>query len=168
MSDRCNIEQRHASYSHQPGCSRRKRVHIVGIVCAGALFLASCSDEASDDIQYLTEELDVSEDEARELLEEYGDPDDAIGEYDDVAQEPFDEERAAAAAEEDLAAEGYDLRYGCTADCSGHEAGWQWRAEQGYATPGYSDSFDEGGRAFDEAIEERVDHMRQRFDEGDY
>lgn len=73
---------------------------------------------------------------------------------------PFDEDAAREAAESELSSEGYDHSYGCTDDCSGHDAGWQWRAENGYSSDGNSQSFAEGGYAFDEALESRVDEMR--------
>jgi hypothetical protein len=82
-------------------------------------------------------------------------------------REPFDEDAAREAAEDDLAIEGYDYRYGCTDDCSGHEAGWQWRAENGYSTDGDSDSFSEGGSAFEEALDERVEEMRDAYEAGE-
>lgn len=129
--------------------------------------LPACSDASSDDEQYVADELGISEDEASTLLEEYGSAEDAVDDYRDAYREPFDEDEAYATAEEELAAEGYDYRYGCTEDCSGHEAGWQWRADNGYSTPGYSNSFDEGGRAFDEAVDERVDEMRDSYDAGE-
>ncbi|NWG52858.1 MAG: hypothetical protein HXY28_03985 [Hydrogenophilaceae bacterium] len=81
-------------------------------------------------------------------------------------REPFDEDAAREAAERDLASEGYDYSYGCTDDCSGHEAGWQWRAENGYSTYGNSESFAEGGYAFDEALESRVEEMRDDYEAG--
>ena len=44
--------------------------------------------------------------------------------------------------------------YGCTQDCSGHEAGYDWAAEQGIDDPddcgGKSWSFEEGCRAYAE------------------
>lgn len=44
--------------------------------------------------------------------------------------------------------------YGCTQDCSGHEAGYDWAAEQGINDPddcgGKSWSFEEGCRAYAE------------------
>lgn len=57
--------------------------------------------------------------------------------------------------------------YGCTDDCSGHEAGFRFRAERGYQ--GYnadSPSFNEGGEAFDDAIEERVEEMQSDYESG--
>lgn len=82
-------------------------------------------------------------------------------------REPFDEDAARDAAESELASQQYDGSYGCTVDCSGHEAGWQWRAEHGYAVDGNSNSFSEGGRAYDEALESRVDEMRGNYDSGE-
>lgn len=82
-------------------------------------------------------------------------------------REPFDEDAARDAAESELASQPYDGSYGCTIDCSGHEAGWQWRAEHGYAVNGKSNSFSEGGQAFDDALESRVDEMRESYDNGE-
>lgn len=82
------------------------------------------------------------------------------------AREPFDEDAAREAAEQELASEGYDHSYGCTDDCSGHEAGWQWRADNGYSTEGHGQSFAEGGYAFDEALESRIDDMRDDYEAG--
>lgn len=81
-------------------------------------------------------------------------------------RQPFDEDAAREPAESELASEGYDHSYGCTDDCSGHDAGWQWRAENGYASRGNSESFAEGGYAFDEALESRVDEMRDDYEAG--
>lgn len=85
----------------------------------------------------------------------------------DDERDPFDERAARREAERKLAREGYDYSYGCTDDCSGHEAGWQWRADNGFSTPGNSQSFYEGGQAFDEAVERRVDEMRNAYESGD-
>ena len=147
------------------------------LVLAG-LAIDSCSgdDESEAEEQYIVDELGVSDEEAAELLESYGNPEDAVDDYRDAYggsdpeyayREPFDEDAARNAAEEELASEGYDFSYGCTVDCSGHDAGWQWRADNGYSTPGNSNSFDEGGLAFDEALEERVDEMRDQYDSGE-
>jgi hypothetical protein len=138
---------------------------VFAIIALAVLY--SCSQGSSEDEQYVADELGVSTEEASSLLDEYGDPDDAIDDYRDASREAFDEDAARSAAEDELASEGYDYSYGCTDDCSGHEAGWQWRAEHGYSTPGYSNSFDEGGRAFDEAVEERVDEMRSDYEAGE-
>ena len=97
--------------------------------------------------------------------------DDEAGESSDdsdslTEHEPFDENAARDAAEEQLASESYDGSYGCTQDCSGHEAGWRWRAENGYAAAGNSNSFSEGGQAYDDALESRVDDMRSDYESG--
>ena len=84
-------------------------------------------------------------------------------------REPFDEDAARDAAEEEITDESYQSigsPYGCTDDCSGHEAGFAWRRDNGFASPGNSNSFDEGGRAFDEAVEDRVDEMRSDYENG--
>lgn len=92
----------------------------------------------------------------------------AFPSYDEEEErEPFDERAARRAAERKLAGEGYDYSYGCTDDCSGHEAGWQWRADNGFSTPGNSQSFYEGGQAFDEALDRRVDKMRDAYEAGE-
>lgn len=96
-----------------------------------------------------------------------GNVDDAIDYYQSDRRDEFDEDAAKEKAEEDLASEGYDGSYGCTSDCSGHQAGWNWRAEHGNSTYGKSQSFAEGGQAFDEAVEERVDEMRDEYEEGE-
>lgn len=99
----------------------------------------------------------------------YGDSDASYAPTDIDEREPFDEDAAREAAEQELASGTYQsdsMAYGCTQDCSGHEAGWQWRAQHGYSTPGYSESFDEGGRAFDEAVDDRVQEMRDDYEPG--
>lgn len=81
----------------------------------------------------------------------------------------FDEDAARDTAEEEIAGESYQsigTPYGCTQDCSGHEAGFAWRRDNGYATPGNSNSFSEGGQAFDEAVDDRVDEMRSDYENG--
>jgi len=87
-------------------------------------------------------------------------------------REPFDEDAARSAAEDELALDSYNYSYGCTIDCSGHEAGWKWRAENEYPTYGSnnygrSQSFAEGARAYEEAVEDRVEEMRDDYESGD-
>jgi hypothetical protein len=54
--------------------------------------------------------------------------------------------------------------YGCTQDCSGHEAGVAWAQEQLITDPdecgGKSQSFMEGCQAYAEAVQERVEELR--------
>jgi len=89
---------------------------------------------------------------------------------DEEVPAPFDEDAAQDLAEEQVSGESYvaiGQPYGCTEDCSGHEAGFRYRAENGYS--GYSadsPSFNEGGQAFDEAVKERVDEMRSDYESG--
>lgn len=129
------------------------------LLLVGGLWLYNCSGPSEDE-QLVADELGVSTEEAASLMDQYDEPYDAIEDY---REDTFDEDAAREAAEADLASEGYDYSYGCTFDCSGHEAGWQWRAENGYAAAGESPSFDEGGQAFDEAVEERVEEMRNEY-----
>jgi len=86
-------------------------------------------------------------------------------------REEFDEDAAREAAEEELASESYDSigsPYGCTIDCSGHEAGYAWAAEgnEDYGVSN-SQSFDEGQQAYEDAVEDRVDEMRDEYDSGE-
>jgi hypothetical protein len=149
---------------------------IVLVLAGLAIYSCSGDDESDADEQYIVDELGVSDEEATDLLESYGSPEDAVDDYRDsyggsdleyADRDSFDEDAARDAAEEELASQGYDYSYGCTIDCSGHDAGWQWRADNGYSTPGNSNSFDEGGRAFDEALEARVDEMRDEYESGE-
>lgn len=85
------------------------------------------------------------------------------------ARADFDEDAARDAAEEEVASESYQsigAPYGCTQNCSGHEAGFAWRQDNGYATPGNSNSFGEGGQAFDDAVEDRVEEIRSEYENG--
>jgi hypothetical protein len=63
----------------------------------------------------------------------------------------------------DLASSSYENEgapYGCTQDCSGHEAGWAWAADNGVTDSsecgGRSQSFSEGCIAFAEALVSRT------------
>ena len=140
-----------------------------GIVLAILAVLAfyNCSGSPSEDEQLVASELGVSEDEAADLIAEYGSAESVIEDQEEGTREPFDEEAAKQAAENELASESYDYSYGCTSDCSGHEAGWRWRADNGYTTPGNSNSFYEGGQAFDNAVDDRVDEMRNAYEAGE-
>ena len=94
----------------------------------------------------------------------------STGEEEEEERAQFDEDAARDAAENDLASETYTDNgspYGCTVDCSGHEAGWKWRAENGYSTYGNSQSFSEGGQAFDDAVGERVEEMKSDYESGE-
>jgi hypothetical protein len=90
---------------------------------------------------------------------------------DEPTREAFDEDSAREAAEDEVADHSYTgigSPYGCTVDCSGHEAGFRYRADNGYA--GFnadSPSFNEGGQAFDDAVEERVEEMQSAYESGE-
>ena len=86
-------------------------------------------------------------------------------------REPFDEDEARDRAEDELASDTYvgsGASYGCTDDCSVHEAGWRYRADHGFAGSNPdSPSFDEGGRAFDDAVDEKVEEARDTSEAGE-
>lgn len=89
----------------------------------------------------------------------------------DSSGQEFDEDEAIERAKEDLDYETYSsigMPYGCTDDCAGHEAGFEW-AKSNEITDGLcggnSQSFIEGCEAYSEAIEERVDEYRYEFEE---
>lgn len=132
------------------------------LIAGAGLALYACSGPSEDE-QLIGDELGVSTEEASEILSGYSSAEEAIDDYRD---DKFDEDEALAAAEAELASESYDGSYGCTDDCSGHEAGWAWRAENGYEvqdpdTYGNSDSFAEGAMAYEEAVDNRVEEMRE-------
>lgn len=84
--------------------------------------------------------------------------------YDRYEREEFNESAVRSEVEQQLADEGYDGRDGCEGTCAGEEAGWDWRAENGYATDGNSDAFSAGGRSFDDALDDEVERRRQEFE----
>lgn len=89
----------------------------------------------------------------------------------EAERKPFDEARASDAAEEEVSGESYTglgSPYGCTDDCSGHEAGFKWRAEKGHqGFSADSPSFNEGGQAFEDAVEEKVEERRTAREDGE-
>lgn len=151
---------------------------LIGII---GLALYSCS--ADSDREQLAEEFGIDEEVAEQYLDNAGgDYDAAVTAYNtDVeslelgegvtARGDFDEDEARHEAEEELAGSPYDYSYGCTIDCSGHQAGWDYRAETGYDTGignyGKSQSFDEGARAYEEAVDERVEEMQEEYQNGE-
>lgn len=116
------------------------------LILAAALALASCGGS------------DTYEDEVEAALEdEYPEDSDSGADYGEevVAGETYDEfdERR-----DELDGEyGSYAGYGCTVDCSGHEAGYNWAADNGITDPascgGNSWSFIEGCRAYAEENE---------------
>lgn len=92
-----------------------------------------------------------------------------------LSEDQLEDVRADARADavSDLAASSYEgegSAYGCTEDCSGHEAGWQWAAENEVQDAsdcgGYSMSFEEGCQAFAEAVEERANDAASEYEGG--
>jgi hypothetical protein len=100
-----------------------------------------------------------------------------IGYSDDetVRGRTFDEDRVREDAQADLAADSYvgvGSPHGCTQDCSGHDAGYRYGSDNDEGEdPGYygsrSLSFNEGRRAYHEALEERVDQARMDVENDD-
>ena len=136
-----------------------------GLLLIGVVVVSGCSsdedaasEEANSDDTSLFESSDLGE---RDSNADY-----SVYDYGYTADDEggeFDEDAARDEARQDLALEGYDYSYGCTMDCSGHEAGWQWGAENGVAY-GNSQSFHEGTMAFEDAVEDRVEEMRDEFE----
>lgn len=121
------------------------------------------TDQSEDSSSYSASADDSGDDESASK-----DDSDQADDSDDGDHEEFDEDDAKQEAERDLANSTYEsssMAYGCTQDCSGHNAGWDWRAQHGYSTAGNSQSFDEGGRAFDEAVERKVEEKRSEWEE---
>jgi hypothetical protein len=86
--------------------------------------------------------------------------------------EEFDEDAAYDRATDELSYETYSTigaPYGCTDDCSGHDAGFEWAKNNGSTDGscyGDSQSFVEGCQAYGEAIEEKVEEYRNEFESG--
>lgn len=124
-----------------------------GLVALGLLALAiySCSDRRPNTIAASTQAAAIYESDSDSSGHASTD-DESTDDGDDqeeASREPFDEDAAREAAEEEMASSSYTSEgatYGCTQDCSGHEAGWRWRANTGYQgrNPD-SPSFEEGG-----------------------
>lgn len=80
---------------------------------------------------------------------------DTYGDYAEDRREEAEQERAYELAGTDYRYE--SNAYRCTQDCSGHQAGWDWAADNGitdaYDCGGNSQSFIEGCMAYAEEIE---------------
>lgn len=114
------------------------------IVFAG-VFIASCSG-GSD----------------RGYYDDYADAD--LETEAEAEAEVFDEDAAREEAESEVSLETYSsigAPFGCTDDCSGHEAGFAWRRDNGYVTAGNSQSFEEGAQAFEDEVNRRVEEMEE-------
>lgn len=95
-----------------------------------------------------------------------GDQSDTVA-YGGDAEVEFDEDQAREDARSDLEGTTYadaGAPYGCTEDCSGHEAGFEWAQQNEVSDTtdcgGNSDSFREGCEAYAEALEEAVEEKR--------
>lgn len=134
------------------------------LVSLAALILAACGSAPEEgDTDSTTEYQSTS------YFSGSVDSEEAI-ESDQEEREPFDEDAAREAAENDMAFESYrgiGRPYGCTDDCSGHEAGFKWRRNNGYVTIGKSRSFHEGAQAFEDEVEQRVEDMKDDYDNGE-
>lgn len=132
-----------------------------GLALASGLLLAACSDSSE-------EAAATAGDFSSNYAAGSGEGWIETGEED---RQDFDEDAARDAAEDEIASEDYlavGSPYGCTDDCSGHDAGFRYRAENGFVGYGSdSDSFREGGQAFEDAVEERVDEMREQYESGE-
>ena len=87
-------------------------------------------------------------------------------------RERFDEDDARQAAESDLSLESYrsiGRPYGCTEDCSGHEAGFKYRARKGYGSRIEGDydarSFRQGQQAYDDEVDRKVEEAREAYED---
>jgi hypothetical protein len=118
---------------------------------AAVLLLTACTSSAASD--YDADEptgyAASSEDDEAELAS--------------IARAEFDEDKAREDARQEAADDGYSGS--CTSDCSGHEAGYSWAADDhdDYGTSS-SPSFDEGQEAFEEAVEEKLAEKRREFE----
>ncbi|MFN5643807.1 MAG: hypothetical protein ACK450_04340 [Sphingomonadales bacterium] len=91
-------------------------------------------------------------------------------EVDVEERDPFDEDAARDETEREIGFETYTgigSPYGCTDDCSGHEAGFKWRRDRGYVPYGNSDSFREGAQAYEDEVERRVEEKREAYENGE-
>lgn len=119
------------------------KLRFAAIICLATIALAGCSESEAYEDEYA---------------------------FSDEAGE-FDEDAAREAARAELASGTYEdagSPYGCTDDCSGHNAGWEYAAN-GNDDGGQSNSqsFDEGQIAYEEAVEERVEEMQDEYEAGD-
>jgi hypothetical protein len=111
------------------------------IALAALLLLAACGQPSEE------ADADAMVDDGEEVADsDLGDPDEVVA---GETYSEFDERRDRLEGER-----GSYAGYGCTVDCSGHEAGYRWAAEKGITDPdscgGKSWSFIEGCRAYAE------------------
>jgi hypothetical protein len=91
--------------------------------------------------------------------------------YGDEYRRPFDEYAARKAAEREVARKGFmgsSSALGCSDDCSGHEAGFEYAQTWGAGIGGSdSRSFDEGRQAYVDEVDKAVERRRNSYDNGD-
>lgn len=126
-----------------------------------ALALAACGGGSGD--------YSEEENSSYRLTGEYTDDEEAGAEAIEEDREPFDEDAAREEAERQVESDSYagiGAPYGCTSDCSGHEAGFEWRRDNGYVTAGNSRSFEEGAQAFEDEVDSKVEEMEDDYNSG--
>ena len=87
-----------------------------------------------------------------------------------IRHREFDADAAHDSAADALAGSTYEGTvgsYNCTDDCSGHNAGWEWAQANDEACAGESEPFDEGCRAYIDAVQKKVDDAEELFNQGD-
>ena len=128
-------------------------------VLTAAISLSSCGSGESD----------YSQDSSYQLTGNYSDEEEqSTGAFKDE-REPFDEDAAREEAEQQVSSDSYTSigsPYGCSTDCSGHEAGFEWRRDNGYVTGGNSRSFEEGAQAFEDEVDNKVEEMEDNYNSG--
>lgn len=126
-----------------------------------AATVASCGDHRPG-AQEQSSEITPMAEASSQSFAAYGDETSGQG-----ASNAFDEDQARDDAREELEGTTYidsGAPYGCTDDCSGHEAGFAWAQENEISDAadcgGDSASFREGCEAFTEALESKVEETR--------
>jgi hypothetical protein len=93
-----------------------------------------------------------------------GEDSEVFGEQTEAAVSVEQAEQAAAEAVEGTTYDGQGQPYGCTSDCSGHDAGYRWADENQIFDPaacgGNSQSFIEGCMAYAEAYQAALEEAR--------
>lgn len=122
---------------------------IVLLILGAAVFQCSRSDRAGPE---------------ESAARTYGEDSSELSSWDGDGAPSADIESRGAEAFDAMASSSYTLEgmpYGCTDDCSGHEAGWRWAADNLITDPymcgGNSQSFVAGCQAFAEAVQARAE-----------
>jgi hypothetical protein len=165
----------------------RRSALISVLVLIAAAPLSGCGQEDANEsdvtsADYVADQAEVAEGAAVDTLHpryysggyapaQVEDDEDRDDEAASTPREPFDEDEARSNAEAVLASENYrsiGRPYGCTDDCSGHEAGFKYRAQHGYGNRIAGDydarSFRQGQQAYDDEVDRRVDEAREEYE----